>query len=141
MASGGGPMNVTPSRAHSSAKAGSSATNPQPTQAASARLAVRARPSSAWSRYGLPAPVARSRTASSAARTNIARRSASVCRAMTRVPCPCSALSSRTARMSRIAGSPLLTTAIRWNTSASPYAGGWGYMSRPPLTPQTCPVM
>ena len=36
MASGGGPMNVTPRSAHSSANAGSSATNPQPTQAASA---------------------------------------------------------------------------------------------------------
>jgi hypothetical protein len=50
MASGGGPMNVTPREAHSSANAGSSATNPQPTHAASARLSVRARPSSSWSR-------------------------------------------------------------------------------------------
>ena len=40
MASGGGPMNVTPSEAHSSANAGSSATKPQPTHAASARLSV-----------------------------------------------------------------------------------------------------
>ena len=36
MASGLGPMKVTPMRAHSSAKPGSSATKPQPTQAASA---------------------------------------------------------------------------------------------------------
>jgi len=50
MASGGGPTNVTPSDAQSSANAGSSATKPQPTQAASARLSRSARPSSAWSR-------------------------------------------------------------------------------------------
>ena len=47
MGSGGGPMKTTPREAHSSAKAGSSATNPQPTQAASARLARRARASAA----------------------------------------------------------------------------------------------
>ena len=35
MASALGPMKVTPIRSQSSAKAGSSATNPQPTQAAS----------------------------------------------------------------------------------------------------------
>ncbi len=50
MASAGGPMKVTPSVAHSSANAGSSATKPHPTQAASARLSRSARPSSAWSR-------------------------------------------------------------------------------------------
>src|SRR4051794_40437389 len=37
---------------------------------------------------------------------------------MTRVLVPCSALSSRTARMRRTAGSPRLTTAIRRNTRA-----------------------
>ncbi len=52
IASGLGPMNVTPSFSHSSANAGSSATNPQPTQAASARVSTRARSSAAWSRYG-----------------------------------------------------------------------------------------
>ncbi len=50
MASGGGPMKVTPSSAHSSANAGSSATKPHPTQAASARPARSARASSSWSR-------------------------------------------------------------------------------------------
>src|SRR5918997_6509283 len=118
IASGGGPTKVTPRSAHSSAKAGSSATKPQPTQAASAPLARRAGASSAWSRYGLPVPSPRSRTASSAARTNVARRSSSVCNATTRVPEPCSALSSRTARISRRAGSPRFTTAMRSNTRA-----------------------
>src|SRR5918998_6497357 len=118
MASGGGPTKVTPRSAHSSAKAGSSATKPQPTQAASAPLTRRARASSAWSRYGEPPPLSSSSTASSAARTNVARRSASVWSATTRVRVPCSALSSRTARMSRSAGSPRLTTAMRSNTRA-----------------------
>src|SRR5918998_164398 len=118
IASGGGPTKVTPSEAHSSAKAGSSATKPQPTQAASAPLTRRARASSAWSRYGEPPPLSSSSTASSAARTNVARRSASVWRATTRVRVPCSALSSRTARISRRAGSPRLTTAMRSNTRA-----------------------
>src|SRR3712207_2191762 len=118
IASGGGPTKVTPRSAHSSAKAGSSATKPQPTQAASAPLTRRARDSSAWSRYGEPPPLSSSSTASSAARTNVARRSASVWSATTRVRVPCSALSSRTARMSRSAGSPRLTTAMRSNTRA-----------------------
>ena len=46
IASALGPMKVTPIRWHSSAKSGSSATKPQPTQAASAPVSVRARPSS-----------------------------------------------------------------------------------------------
>ena len=33
-----------------------------------------------------------------------------------RIPWPCSSLSSRTARISRMAGSPRFTTAMRWNT-------------------------
>ena len=52
MASGLGPMNVTPTRSHSSAKVGSSATKPQPTQAASAPVSRRARSRTVWSRYG-----------------------------------------------------------------------------------------
>src|SRR4051794_35215555 len=118
IAAGGGPTKTTPREAHSSANAGSSATKPHPTHAASARAARSARASSAWSRYGFPSPVSRSSTASSAARTNVARRSASVCRATTRVPDPCSALSSRTARISRMAGSPRLITAMRSNNAA-----------------------
>ena len=47
IASALGPMNVTPTFSHSSAKAGSSATNPQPTQAASAPDSTSARSSSA----------------------------------------------------------------------------------------------
>ncbi len=93
--------------------------------------------------------VSRSTTASSAARTKVARRSDWVCRAMTRMPWPRSSLSSRTARMRRIAGSPRLTTAMRLNTMVrlccrdrwwGPCRAG-GYMSRPPLTPHTWPVM
>ena len=45
-------MKVTPIFSHSSANAGSSATKPQPTQAASARVSTSARSSTAWSRYG-----------------------------------------------------------------------------------------
>ena len=40
IASGLGPMKVTPMRSQSSAKAGSSATKPQPTQAASAPVST-----------------------------------------------------------------------------------------------------
>ena len=58
IASGGGPMNVTPIRSHSSANAGSSATKPHPTQAKSAWQVRSARSSSAWSMYGFPAPPA-----------------------------------------------------------------------------------
>src|SRR6478735_10637095 len=61
----------------------------------------------------MPADVLRSVTASSAWRTNMALRSASVCRAMVVMPHPYSAFSSRTARIRRTAASPLLTTAIR----------------------------
>ena len=50
IASGLGPMKVTPIRPHSSANAGSSATKPQPTHAASASVSRRARSSTAWSR-------------------------------------------------------------------------------------------
>ena len=50
IASGLGPMKVTPIRSHSSAKVGSSATKPQPTHAASAPLSSSARSSTAWSR-------------------------------------------------------------------------------------------
>ena len=42
IASGLGPMKVTPIRAHSSANFGSSATKPQPTQAASAPVSTSA---------------------------------------------------------------------------------------------------
>jgi hypothetical protein len=42
---GGGPTNTTPSRSHSSANAGCSATNPHPTQAASALASTSARSS------------------------------------------------------------------------------------------------
>ena len=87
IASGGGPMNVTPSSAHSSANTGSSATKPQPTQAASALDSISALRSTAWSRYGLlSSPFSRIRTPSSASRTNSAPRSDSVCRAMTLIP-------------------------------------------------------
>ena len=61
----------------------------------------------------MPSDVLRRVTASSAWRTNIARRSASVCRATVVMPHPYSAFSSRTARIRRTAASPLLTTAIR----------------------------
>ena len=50
IASAGGPMKVSSIRSHSSAKAGSSATKPQPTHTASALVSSRARSSSAWSR-------------------------------------------------------------------------------------------
>jgi hypothetical protein len=50
MASAVGPMNTTPSLSHSSANAGSSATKPQPTHAASAPVSTRARSSTARSR-------------------------------------------------------------------------------------------
>jgi len=50
MTSAGGPMKTTPSRSQSSGNRGSSATNPQPTHAASARPARRARSSSSRSR-------------------------------------------------------------------------------------------
>ena len=113
IAAGGGPMKVSFRRAQSSAKAMSSATKPQPTHTASALDSSRARSSSAWSRYGMPADVLRSVTASSAWRTNMARRSASVCRAIVVMPHPYSAFNSRTARIRRTAASPLLTTAIR----------------------------
>ena len=106
-------MNVSSRRSQSSAKAMSSATKPQPTHTASALDSSRARSSSAWSRYAMPAEVLRSVTASSAWRTNIARRSASVCSAMVFMPQSYSAFSSRTARIRRTAASPLLTTAIR----------------------------
>ncbi len=52
IASALGPMKTTPSRSHRSAKAGSSATKPHPTQAASAPVSRSARSSTAWSRYG-----------------------------------------------------------------------------------------
>ena len=77
-----------------------------------------ARSSAARSRYGLPAPAGRSssrHTASSASRTNIACRSARVCRAIVRRSSPRSTRSSRTALISRIAASPRLTIAIRPN--------------------------
>ena len=54
-----------------------------------------------------------SSTASSASRTNIAVRSAAVCRAIVRMSSSRSTRSSRTALMSRIAASPRLTMAIR----------------------------
>jgi hypothetical protein len=47
-----GPTKVTPILSHSSANAGSSATNPQPTHAASAPVSTSARSRTAWSRYG-----------------------------------------------------------------------------------------
>src|SRR6185312_8495486 len=106
-------MKVSFKRAQSSAKAMSSATKPQPTHTASAFDSSKARSSSAWSRYAMPADVLRSVTASSAWRTNMARRSASVCKAIAVIPHPYSAFSSRTARIRRTAASPLLTTAIR----------------------------
>ena len=52
IASASGPMKVTPVFSHTSANAGSSATKPQPTQAASAPVSVSARSRRAWSRYG-----------------------------------------------------------------------------------------
>ncbi len=115
MASAEGPMKVMPSRAQRSAKVGSSATKPQPTHTASARVASRASSSRSWFRYGraLAGP---SDQATSASRTNMAAGSASVYRAMTRmgsVPAGSAALRSRTAWTSRIADSPRLTTAIR----------------------------
>src|ERR1700754_649983 len=61
----------------------------------------------------MPADVFRSVTPSSAWRTNMARRSASVCSATVLMPQSYSAFSSRTARIRRTAASPLLTTAIR----------------------------
>src|ERR1039458_8527689 len=54
-------------------------------------------------------------TASSAWRTNIARRSTLVCNAIVRIPQPCSKLSSCTARIRRTAASPRLTIATRLN--------------------------
>ena len=54
-------------------------------------------------------------TASSASRTNIAVRSASVCMAIVRRSTPRSTRSSRTALIRRIAASPRLTTAMRRN--------------------------
>jgi hypothetical protein len=51
MASGLRPTKVTPIRSHSSANAGSSATKPQPTHAASAPVATSARSSTFRSRY------------------------------------------------------------------------------------------
>ena len=47
IASASGPMKVTPIFSHSSANTGSSATKPQPTQAASAPVSTRARSSTA----------------------------------------------------------------------------------------------
>src|SRR3954464_6284318 len=61
----------------------------------------------------MPSEVLRRVTASSAWRTNMALRSASVCRAIVVMPQLYSAFSSRTARIRRTAASPLLTTAIR----------------------------
>ena len=52
IASGLGPMKVTPISRHSSAKPGSSATKPQPTQTASAPVSSSAVRSRSWSRYG-----------------------------------------------------------------------------------------
>ena len=46
-------MNTMPSRSHSSANSGRSATNPQPTHAESARAATSARSRASRSRYGL----------------------------------------------------------------------------------------
>ena len=50
MASALGPMKVTPSCSHSSANEGSSATKPQPTQAASAPVSRSACARTLWSR-------------------------------------------------------------------------------------------
>src|ERR1019366_5646342 len=54
-------------------------------------------------------------TASSAWRTNIARRSTLVCNAIVRIPQPCSKMSSCTAPIRRTAASPRLTIATRLN--------------------------
>ena len=118
--SGDGPTNVTPSRSHSSANAGSSATNPQPTQAASAPLSRSARSSTAQVQVrpvGGGAQVASSRSESS--RTKVAVRSARLGeeRATVSIFVPASAASSRTAWISRIAASPRLTMATRLNNT------------------------
>src|SRR5271166_2192569 len=62
-------------------------------------------------------------TASSASRTNVACRSAAVYTAMTRRAGRPSAFHSRTALISRMAGSPRLTTATRWKAKAG--RAGW----------------
>jgi hypothetical protein len=61
-----GPTNVMPSCSHRSAKPACSATNPQPTQAASARASTSARASSSWSRYGDRGPRRLARTGADA---------------------------------------------------------------------------
>ena len=127
-------MKVTPSRSHSSAKAGSSATKPQPTQAASAPVSRRARSSTAWSRYGRaeagPEVVGVRRPRG---RTSPCR-SPSVCRATVWIACPSRALSSRTAWMSRMAASPRFTIATRRCIVATrllrPLASGPGTVRR-----------
>ena len=116
MTSGRGPTNTTPSRSQSSANSGRSATNPHPTQAASAPAATKARSSVGRSRYGLPASGDRRtsrHTASSASRTNIAVRSARVCRAIVRMSIRDASRNSRTALIRRMAGSPRFTMAMR----------------------------
>ena len=114
IASALGPMNVTPIRSHSSANAGSSATNPQPTQAASAPVSRSARSRTCRSRYGR-ADAGPSGYVMSASRTNVAVRSPSVNKATVSIGSPPSALTSRTALISRIAASPRFTIAIRLN--------------------------
>ena len=133
IASALGPMNVTPRRVQRSAKAGSSATKPQPTQAASAWLSVSARSRTARSMYGR-AEAGPSGYASSASRANMAVRSSSVCSAIVRIGSPPAAFRSRTAWMSRIADSPRFTIAIRLNTR-------WTSIARPAsgTTPATLP--
>src|SRR6185312_611759 len=92
-----GPMKVMPSRSHSSANSAFSDTKPQPGQTASS------------------GPIS---TASSAWRTNVACRSAAVYTAMTRSAGRPSAFHSRTALISRMAGSPRLTIATRWKAKS-----------------------
>ena len=124
MASPEGPMKVMPRDSTRSANAGSSATNPQPTHTASARASVRTFARRSWLRYGR-STAGPSGWASSASRANIAERSASVWSAMVTMGSRsgCSALRSRTAWMRRMAASPRLTMAIRWNKSSSWHDG------------------
>ena len=118
IASGLGPMKVTPMRSHSSAKAGSSATKPQPTHAASAPVSTQRPLEHRVVEVGpLATPGPGRRRRPPRGRTS-PRARASVCSATVSMRCPpgpACALRSRTAWMSRIAASPRLTMAMRRN--------------------------
>ena len=126
IASGLGPMNVTPIRSHSSAKAGSSATKPQPTHTASALglaqgplehrvVEVRARRGRA---QGV-GDVGLADEHRGALGVGVQRDDLDRCRSRI-LAVRFSALRSRTAWIRRMAASPRFTIAIRENKAAAP---------------------